>query len=180
MRIRALTVKTMVTGAILLYGLLAIVAILVLAAVGIPAPIALIFAVVTVGAGILNSIRFANRTWVQIDANVTWQKWNGKGASTWATPSGSVPIGAIAGVVVTPQDSPVRQTMRRGFAVQLHLTDGGVVVLPFFTPVHAVTQQFAELVRALRGALPPHVAVDTSALGTALSLAPPTGHQSAA
>lgn len=73
------------------------------------------------------------------------------------TPTGSVPLAAVSGFEVIPQQSERRKGRPlNGEAVRLTLTDGGVVTLPIWCSALRRTQQFELLLAQLRSVTTDH------------------------
>ncbi|GIH18947.1 hypothetical protein [Rugosimonospora africana] len=96
------------------------------------------------------------KCWVEVTSEkISWRA-PGK-PRRFVTPTGSVPLAAVAGFEVMPQQLEMRKGRPlNGETVRLTLTDGGTVTLPLWCSALRRTQPFEVLLAQLRSATKDH------------------------
>ena len=118
--------------------------------------------------GAVRGFRAISRTSVTVDANtVAWQTWKRPNAMAYATPTGSVPMPAVARFTIVTRERMIGKINQRGHIPVLTLFDGQEITLPMWSGASRTTPQLRAVVAAFRAVCPPQVIVDVRAIETA-------------
>jgi hypothetical protein len=156
-KIHPISMATMVKG-LALYGVLfAFLDLMVWLAIGGDAPTVAIALSIFIVAGFvvlaIRSLSVPNKCWVQVSpAGIAWR--TPPKPRRFVTPTGSVPLDAVAGFEVFPQQFEMRKGRPlNGEAVRLILVDGRTITLPFWCSAMRRTAVFDLLLTQLRSVI---------------------------
>ena len=102
------------------------------------------------------SLAVPDKCWVEVvPEKISWRTPDNPRRSL--TPTGSVPLAAVSGFEVIPQQFEMRKGRPlNGEAVRLTLTDGGAVTLPLWSSALRRTEPFQLLLARLQSATTQH------------------------
>jgi hypothetical protein len=117
-----------------------------------------LYVFIAVGFAILSFrlLSLPGKCWVEVTpGNVSWRSPDKPRRSV--TPTSSVPLAALSGFEVIPQQLEMRKGRPlNGEAVRLTLTDGGTVTLPLWCSALRRTQPFEQLLAQLQSVTTAH------------------------